>query len=299
MSELEKFASQKAVVTGSDIYDPLPDTRFLRSTVSADGIEWHVVEGGRGPAVLLLHGWPLTWFSWRKVMPALVDAGYHVIAPDLPGLGASSDSLVGYAKRDLAVVLAAFMEEIGIARAAVVAHDMGAPVAYALARLFPLRLDRLAVLDVPLNGYGLAEYGRHFGAWHFDLFRAPALPETLIEGRAGALVSAFLDGGVDAAGRTAYVAAYERPGTIAASLAYYRAFPEDEAFFLSPAPKLEMPVLAIGGERAGAGMVLQSYAAVARDVRGAVVADCGHHIAEEQPDALLKILTPFLRETSL
>lgn len=176
---------------------------------------------------------------------------------------------------------------------------MGAPVAYAYARLYPAAATRLAVLDVPLAGYGLDEFARRLHLWHFDFFREPGLAERFITGHERAFIEAFYpDYAPDAlnvAARDEYARTYTRPGALAESLAYYRAFPQDVAWTQETAkPKLEIPALAVGGEFAGASAPFESLCQLAHPVTGRVLRDCGHYLAEEKPEALLAELLPFL-----
>jgi pimeloyl-ACP methyl ester carboxylesterase len=122
----------------------LPDPRFARFNQTAAGIDFAYLAGGQGPPVLLLHGWPLTSWSWRKILAPLADAGFTVIAPDLPGLGESGPAPEGYEKRTLVEPLRASLRALGHNRMNLVGHDMGAPIAYAWARLYPHEVERLA-----------------------------------------------------------------------------------------------------------------------------------------------------------
>jgi pimeloyl-ACP methyl ester carboxylesterase len=276
-----------------------PDPRFHRTTVEAGGVRFNAVYGPPGRPLLLLHGWPLTWWSWRKVLAPLADAGFHVIAPDLPGLGDSGPSPVGYEKRAIVEPLRALMQAIGHPRFLLAGHDMGAPIAYAWARLYPDEVERLAILDVPLNGFGLDAFAKRLGLWHFDFFAAPELPEALIDGRERALIEhfypAYAPDAITPADVDEYARTYTRPEVTAAGLAYYRAMKADEAWMTGAAArqKLAMPVLALSGEYAGNYSPFESMAQLATNVRGTLIPGCGHYLAEEKPAETAAALIDF------
>lgn len=268
----------------------LPDG-FQSRFADTAGTSLHYVVGGSGAPLLLLHGWPLTWYSWRKVMPQLATR-YRVIAPDLPGLGDSGPSPHGYAKAAVARVLNAFLGELcGPAPIHLIGHDMGVPIAYALARQFPTRVEKLAVLDVPIQGFGLKEFAQRLHLWHFDFFHAPGLAESLIAGRERAWIEHFYPNSFD---REEYARTYTVPGALLTSLAYYRTFAEDEAWNVEMAKtKLDMPVLALGGEYAGGAAPFACFAQLAKHVQGGIIPGCGHYLAEEKPEGLARELLRF------
>ncbi len=111
----------------------------------------HVAEAGTGPLVVLLHGFPELWYSWRHQLPALAAAGYHAVAPDLRGYGGTDASPAeeGYAPSNLAADVVALLDALGAEKAALVGHDWGANVAWACAELFPARVAGLVALGVP------------------------------------------------------------------------------------------------------------------------------------------------------
>ena len=280
----------------------LPDPRFARFNQTAAGIDFAYLADGQGPPVLLLHGWPLTSWSWRKILAPLADAGFTVIAPDLPGLGESGPAPEGYEKRTLVEPLRALLRALGHNRINLVGHDMGAPIAYAWARLYPHEVERLAILDVPLNGFGLDAFAKRLHLWHFDFFAVPHLPEALIAGRERALIEhfypAYAPGAITAADIDEYARTYSNPDVTAAGLAYYRAMGADEAWRRGEAhtQKLAMPVLVLSGEYAGNYSPYESMAQLATDVRAAIIAGCGHYLAAEKPAETAAHLIKFLEE---
>lgn len=115
-------------------------------TVRVNSIKLHYVEAGQGPPVLLLHGFPETWFAWRKQIPVLAQH-YHVIVPDLRGYGATEKPPTGYEKRTMATDIYQLMEQLGLQKVAMIGHDRGARVATRFAKDYRDNIDRLAVLD--------------------------------------------------------------------------------------------------------------------------------------------------------
>jgi pimeloyl-ACP methyl ester carboxylesterase len=117
--------------------------------VSANGVRLHVAEIGTGPLVLLLHGFPEFWWSWRHQLVGLADAGYRVVAPDLRGYGASDKPPRGYDAVTLAADVAGLVRALGERDAGIVGHDWGGLLAWTVGTLHPRVVRRLAVLDAP------------------------------------------------------------------------------------------------------------------------------------------------------
>jgi len=280
--------------------------QFSDRTAVVNGLRLHYVIGGSGPAVILLTGFPETWYSWRKVMPALARS-HTVIAVDSPGVGESSVPAAGYDARAAAADLAALVRQLGVEDASVVGHDLGGWVAYAFARFHPGLAERLAILEAGIPGFGL-ERRLDYSApgrgslWQIIFFMQPSVPEMLLEGNEREFITGFLgpdrarpdtfDGGaVDE-----YVRAYTRPGRIAAALGQYRAFYRNLADNRAGrAAKLDSPVLVLGGARSRRRVDVGQARRAAKDVRGGVVPDAGHFVMEEQPGFVADRLIRFLR----
>ncbi|HKG87163.1 MAG TPA: alpha/beta fold hydrolase, partial [Nitrososphaeraceae archaeon] len=126
---------------------------FSHNTASVNGIQLHYVIGGQGDPVVLLHGWPETWYAWHKIMPALAK-NYTVIAPDLRGLGDSSKPPTGYDGKTVAEDIHQLVTQLGFETINLVGHDIGAFVAYPYAAAHPTEVKRLVVMEVPppING---------------------------------------------------------------------------------------------------------------------------------------------------
>jgi len=268
----------------------------------------HYVTAGDGPVVVLLHGWPQTWWEWRHVIPTLAQ-DYTVIAPDMRGLGDSSRPLVGYDKKTVAADIWRLVHEVlGHERFFLVGHDWGGPVAYALAAAHPEAVAKLVILDVVVPGSGgdFSESGRR---WHHQFHLTLDLPEALTQGREAEYLGwfyrtfAYRPDAIGPADLAEYVRTYAQPGAMRAGFAYYRAIPQDVADnrAIIERFKLPMPVLAMGGAvsyphgRGRGGDAEASLRLVADNVRGVIVADCGHFIPEEAPKALSAELLAFFK----
>jgi len=265
-------------------------------------VSLHYATAGEGDPVVLLHGWPSTWYEWRLVMPLLAGQ-YKVIAPDLRGLGDSSRPPAGYDKKTVAADLWQLLSAtLGLARWHLVGHDWGGPVAFALAAAHPEAIRTLTIVDVTLPGIGpdLSQGGKR---WHHAFHMTPDLPEALVQGRERAYLSWFYEtfswqrGVFAAADIDEYLRTYTQPGALRAGFAFYRNIPNDIAdnrALLASGLRLKMPVLAVGGgreEARGRGSEPEaSLKVIADDVTGAVVADCGHFVPEERPDELAALL---------
>ncbi|SEL47156.1 Pimeloyl-ACP methyl ester carboxylesterase [Roseovarius azorensis] len=268
-----------------------------------DEVFMHYVEVGNGPHLLLVHGWPQTWYEWRHVIPAL-SRHYHVIAPDLRGMGDSSRPVTGYDKRTLAGDLWQLMHDhFKVEEFHLVGHDWGGPTAFALAAAHPGAVLRLAILDVVIPGDGAEGFSQGGRRWHHAFHMTADLPEALIQGREKIYLSWFYRNfahrpdAVGPADLAEYLRTYEQPGAMRAGLELYRTLPQDIADNRDRIAqgKLPMPVLGIGGAKAfGRGAeVGESLRRVADQVEAEIVPDCGHFIPEEAPDFLAKRLLRF------
>ena len=268
-------------------------------------VRLHYVTGGEGPAVVLLHGWPQTWYMWRDVLPGLMQR-HRVFAVDMRGLGDSSRPATGYDTRTVAQDIWRLMTEVLDERSFhVVAHDWGGPVAYALAALHRQAVRSMAIFDAPVPGDGsvLTAMGR----WHFGFHAESDLPEALVEGREDIyLRHMFSKGGArpDAISEEAqreYIRAYSQPGAMRAGFNYYREMARnarDNKAFIAQG-KLAMPILVYGGGNKIVGRsmyAVDSWQRVASDVRGGVAEGCGHWIPEERPAWVVERLTEFFTE---
>jgi haloacetate dehalogenase len=205
-------------------------------TATVNKIKMHFVEAGAGPTAFLLHGFPETWFAWRKQIPILA-RHYHLIVPDLRGYGETEKPQAGYDKRTMATDIYELMHHLGIAKVALVGHDRGARVGTRFAKDYRQAIDRLVVLDniptrVILHTLN-AERARQ--QWFFLFNQIPDLPEALIGDHVEIWLRHFyrtwsynpeMMNDQDVA---VYVKAYSQPGALRGAFNDYRAGPEDVA----------------------------------------------------------------------
>ena len=271
---------------------------FEHRVAEANGVRLHYVTGGKGPAVVLLHGFPETWYAWRGVMPMLAKE-HKVIVPDLRGVGESSLEESGYDKETLAEDVHGLVRSLGFEEVSVVGHDMGAMTAYAYARVYREETSRLVLMSAALPGFGLEKFmdfsSPKGSRYHLVFFQQHGIPEKLIEGQEHYYLGRFT-GGEEVVGAEAldeYVRAYSRPGRLEAALGQYRAIYGDaEDNRRKAMPKLEMPVLALGG--GSAEPALGSARRVAENVEDGVVPNAGHYLHEERPEEVAERLLDFL-----
>jgi pimeloyl-ACP methyl ester carboxylesterase len=264
-------------------------------------VRLHYVTAGAGFPVVLLHGWPQSWYEWRKVIPGLA-ARFRVIAPDLRGLGESSRPADGYDKKTVGGDVWRLVHDVlGLDAFYLVGHDWGGPTAYAVASAHLEAVRKLVILDVTIPGDGSPGISQGGRRWHHAFHQTLDLPEALVTGREDIYLGWFYRtyGAVPLAEAdiAEYLRVYRQPGALRAGFSYYRAIPQDMADNASVTArlKLPMPVLALGGDRSwGRRMeVVESLRRMAVDVQGGMVENCGHWMPEEQPDELLRRLLEF------
>jgi pimeloyl-ACP methyl ester carboxylesterase len=279
---------------------------FTSRLVELDGLRLHAVTGGDGPPLLLVGGWPQTWYAWREVMPALARR-HTVVAVDPRGAGLSGKPDDGYDAGTLAADLVALMAALGHDRFDVAGHDVGMWTGYALAADHPERVGSLAVVDAIIPGltptpsvFSSAAVNQRL--WHFGFNRLDGLNEELVRGRerlffgAQFATKAATPAAIPAHAVDVYIdAIVSDPRGLRASFGYYRALDETIAQNEKRRQtRLTLPVLAIGGAQYCGPQVAETMRLAADDVTEAIVNDCGHYVAEEQPARFTEILEAFL-----
>ena len=277
------------------------DTRTQE--IATNGTTLHVRIVGRGPAVVMLHGYADTGDMWAPLAAALM-ADHTVIAPDLRGMGLSATATTGFDKKNQAEDIAGILDALKIAKADVVAHDIGNMVAFAFAAQHPDRTTRLVLMDAPVPGIGpWDEILKNPLLWHFR-FGGPDM-ERLVAGRERIYLDRFWNEfsadpqHFDEAARVHYAELYARPGVMHAGFAQFAAFDQDAVdnrAFVARA-RLKMPVLAIGGDHSFGTTMAYVVRFAADDVQEAVVAGSGHWLMEEQPAATVALIQAFLAQT--
>ncbi len=275
---------------------------FAHSQVELSEVTLHTVSCGEGDPLVLLHGWPQSWFEWRLVMPTLGQK-YKVVTPDMRGLGDSSRPTTGYDKKTVAADIGELIAVLELGPVHLVGHDWGGPVAFALAMAAPELVRSLTIVDVAIPGIGphFSQGGRR---WHHQFHLTPELPEILISGREGEYYGWFYRSfgarpdAVDEEAVAEFLRTYATPEGIRSGLAYYRALPQDieDNQALAAAGRLAMPVLTLSGAsgRGRGAEVGECLRCVADNVSEYVFEDCGHWVPEEKPEEFCRRLLDFL-----
>ena len=275
---------------------------FHHEFAQVNGTRLHYVAGGSGPAVVLLHGWPYTWASWRHVMPRLAQAGFSVIAPDLRGLGESERAKAGYAKTNVARDVHELALHLGVGEINLVGTDIGTMVAYAYAASYPAEVRRLVLAESLIPGFGLEELMNPAtgGYWHFGFHAQVEVATMLTEGKEAAYLLPSMQmmsasPNAEASAKTLYLPHYTAPGGMRAGFKHYEALLEDgrenRARFQD---KLAMPVLVLNGDRGiPQAQTLGCVRQVAHNVEAEIIPNCGHTWAEDQPAKVAERLKRF------
>jgi pimeloyl-ACP methyl ester carboxylesterase len=286
----------------------IDNVTFTHHMASVNGVQIHYVMGGQGDPVVLLHGWPETWYAWHKVMPALAQ-NYTVIAPDLRGLGDSSKPPTGYDGITVAEDIHQLVTQLGFNTISLVGHDIGTQVAYSYAATHPTEVEKLAVMELTIPGF--APPGRT-PIWWAIFHQTPDVPEALVQGKEMMYLSWFLRGlafnpaAITQEDINEYVSHYSAPGGMRAGFEYYRAFPEDAMQNQNYSKtKLPMPVLALGGGylpvlggNISMPSIIYGMQQLAENVQGIKVPNSGHFIPEEQPQFVINQLSNFFGRNS-
>jgi pimeloyl-ACP methyl ester carboxylesterase len=282
---------------------------FTSRYVETGDVRLHAVIGGDGPPLLLVHGWPQTWYQFRLLMPRLA-RDFEVIAVDQRGIGLSDKPEDGYDTGTLADDLVGLMDALGHERFALAGCDTGLLISYAVAADHPDRVERLVVGEAPLPGISpptplILPDPVKSRLWHIAFNQQDKINEELVSGREdifiGAEYAAAAKNKLPDYAVQYYIDALSDPEHLHGSFQMYRAFNVSAAQNEQrKAHRLPMPVLALAGARSSGDMVAATMKLVADDVES-VIFDAGHWIAEEAPDEMLAALTAFLapyRDTS-
>jgi pimeloyl-ACP methyl ester carboxylesterase len=273
---------------------------FRTQDVATNGTTIHVRFGGSGPAVVLLHGYGETGDMWA---PMAIDLArdHTVVVPDLRGMGLSSKPAGGFDKKTQAHDVAGVLDTLKITSAHLVTHDIGNMVGYAFAAQYSQRVTRFALIDAPVPGVGpWEEILKNPLLWHFR-FGGPDM-ERLVAGRERIYLDRFWNefsatpARFSEAAREHYAKLYALPGAMHSGFMQFAAFDQDaidnQAFLAKG--KLTMPVLAVGGEKSFGKTMAKIMQFAASDVREGVIADSGHWIMEENPNATIALVRAFL-----
>ncbi|WP_231114833.1 alpha/beta fold hydrolase [Lentzea aerocolonigenes] len=273
---------------------------FKHNYAQVNGVRLHYVTGGRGEPLVLLPGWPQTWWEYSKIMPALATK-FRVIVVDLRGMGGSSKPEGGYDKKTMATDIHELVRKLGYENVNIAGHDIGSQVAFSFAANFPQATRKVALLDVlhPDEHYyemPLLPRPGGFSLWWFAFNQVQTLPEQLLAGRFRFLLdwlfanTAFNPAAIDERSRQIYARAYNSPDAIRAGNGWYKAFHQDIADGRTYA-KLTPPVLGLASV-----LSHDQMAAALPDLATTfktVAINAGHWLSEEAPDDVARELTAF------
>jgi len=288
--------------------DPLRGLAIAHQRIRGSGVDLHVSRCGEGPPVILLHGFPENWRSWRHQIPDLVRGGFSIWALDLRGYNRSDRPLErgAYHLRHLVEDVAAVVCATGHSRAHVVGHDWGGIIAWTFAGVHHELTGKLAILNAPHMRIFLRRVRRPpqlLQSWYVLFFQLPRLPElALLRGdsrmvreifrRAPAREAAFTDEEIDG-----YVASLSEPGALTAALNYYRDNFRSDALQFASAAECRAETLVIWGEKDFALSLglLDGLEEVAPNVRVHRIPEAGHWVQNEAPDEVNQSLLSFLQ----
>jgi pimeloyl-ACP methyl ester carboxylesterase len=269
--------------------------------IKTDGATIYVRVGGKGPAVVMLHGFGNTGDMWAPLANALIK-DHTVIVPDLRGMGLSTYPNVGYDKKTQGIDIATIMDKLNVQKADLVTHDIGNMVGYALAAQYPERITKWAIIDAPLPGIGpWDEILKSPLLWHFN-FRGPDV-DRLVKGRERIYLDRFWNElsanpkAIDEETRRHYAKLYARPGAMHSAFEQFATFNTKDAADnkeFQKKGKLTMPILALGAEKSFGATLAVVMREVGTNVEGGIVLNSGHWIMEEQPDQTVKLVRAFL-----
>jgi pimeloyl-ACP methyl ester carboxylesterase len=276
--------------------------------IDANGIRFHCLTDGRGPLVLLLHGFPQCSYEYRHLVPALARAGYRAVAPDLRGFGDTSRParIEDYALRTLGDDVAALVDALGERNAHVLGHEWGGIVAAEAALSHPEKVDRLILVNgPPAITLGRAihhSWRQRIRSWYVLVYRIPRLPEWLLTARHGWVMSLLLsDRAFSAEDLAAYRDAICKPRAAWAGLAYFRSIAhtiKDDANRLR-GKRISSPTLVLWGERDRTlrrDLALRLDGQFTNPPRKVFFPDVGHWVIEARPDEVARTVIEFLRE---
>ncbi|WP_031172053.1 alpha/beta fold hydrolase [Streptosporangium roseum] len=288
--------------------DPEFEGTFRHEFADVDGVRMHYVTGGSGPPVVLVHGWPQTWFGWWPIMPALAEH-HTVYAVDLPGLGDSTGSPTGYDKATLArYVHTLIADRLGVRDARVVGHDFGAAVAFQYATQFPADTARLGYLDLPLPGPAIDASTYRSLSWHIAFHSQRRVPEAVVGDDVREYLALFypqVSFGGTAFGGTSdrspftdaeineYARTYRRPEVLSGGFELYRALDKDVRDTTAAAP-IRVPTLLMTAQGQLAPVRATAAQRMTNIVRAVDVPNAGHWLVEENPQFVTTELLRFL-----
>lgn len=269
---------------------------FVSATAKVNGATIHYVRGGKGPAIILVHGFPQSWYEYHKIMPRLAKR-FTVIAVDLRGIGGSKPTPGGYDAANMAEDIYQLASTLKLERIYLVGHDVGGMVTYAFIRRYPQILRGAMILDVPIPGIaGWDEIQGDPSVWHVRFMQTPELPEKLVAGRQVDYFSYFFHfGKFTPADIAHYAKAYGTVAQLHAMFEMYRAFPANAEFNQAQRGQNDVPVFLASGDKSPFVKIVPKIAEGLRangltHVETGIIPDSVHYVVEDNPDAVAEFI---------
>jgi len=304
------FTSAEKQLPLDGISFQLGNMTFTHHTAAVNGIQMHYVVGGKGHPLVLLHGYPQSWYEWRYLMPSLAKH-YTVVAPDLRGFGDTSKPLTGYDGNSTAEDIYQLMKLLRLNKIFLAAHDVGSQTAFSYTANHPNNVTKLVIMDFAFPGFLPPSFGSN-GPWWFSFYQQQDIPEFLIQGKEREYISSFMKGlaynpsAIKEEDVDVWTSHAMSPGGLRGSFEHFRAFPTDAIQNKEVAKsKITTPVLALGGDIYPAlggdipgNFAYSSLQPLASNLTGITVPLSGHWIPEEQPKFVLEQLLKFFGNNS-
>lgn len=280
----------------------LKDFSSCYSTVNNTTL--HYVIGGQGEPLILIPGYPETWWAYHKVMPFLAEH-FCVIVVEMRGMGESDKPIEGYEKKNMAKDIYELTKQLGYEQISICGHDIGAHVAYSFAQNYPQHTSKLIMLDTPHPDASMYQLpllpllgNPYLYPWWLAFNQVKELPEQVLEGRMNIVIDWLFDHlvqqkeSITPFDKSIYSTAYNSKEAIRASNAWYQTFPQDIEDSKAFTP-LTMPVLGIGGS--GFDLLKQSLTSLAPNLQLKKLENCGHFILAEKPEEVAKEIILFFK----
>jgi pimeloyl-ACP methyl ester carboxylesterase len=269
---------------------------FASGTATVNGAMLHYVRGGKGPPIILIHGFPQDWFEYQAIMPRLAKR-FTVIAIDLRGVGESKATAGGYGTASMAADVDQLVTSLKLPPVYIVGHDLGGMVTYAFVRRYPQTVRGAMILDAPIPGVaGWEEALAGPGVWHIGFMQVPGLAEKLVADRQADYLGYFFNFGKFTPGERAhYVKAYATPAQLHAGFEMYRAFPADVQFNAAQSGPNDVPLFLAAGDKSPFAKLVPKMAEGLRangftHVETGVIAGSIHYDVQDQPNAVADLI---------
>ena len=269
---------------------------FMSKTASVNGTTLHFVRSGKGPALILIHGFPQDWFQYQVIMPRLAKR-FTVIAVDLRGIGGSKANAGGYDAATMAEDIDGLASALKLQRVYVVGHDIGGQVTYALVRAHPQDLRGAMILDSTLPGVaGWDQSMSSSAVWHVGFMQVPGLAEKMVDDRPAAYLSYFFGfSKFTPAEEAHYLKAYSTPAQLHAVFEMYRAFPANGKVNAAQHEPNSVPLFLATGDKSPFAAMVPTMAAGLRangftHVETGVIRGALHYDVQDQPDATAALI---------